>query len=51
MIIKLNPLISISRQREESIQKSLTKEDRIKGDRIVMAILFLITIVVTSILA
>lgn len=51
MIIKLNPLISISRQREESIQKSLTKEDRIKGDRLVMAILFLITIVVTSILA
>ncbi len=51
MIIKLNSLISISRQREESIQKPLTIEDRIKGDRLVMAILFLITIVLTSVLA
>ena len=45
MIIKLNSLISISRQTEESIQKPLTIQDRIKGDRLVMAILFsLVTI-------
>lgn len=51
MIIKLQDLISISRQREETIKRSLTTADRIKGDRVVMVILFLITIVITSIFA
>ena len=51
MIIKLNSLTSISRQREESIPKTLTKADRIKGDRIVVVLLFLITTVLASIFA
>lgn len=51
MIIKLNSLTSISRQREESIPKTLTKADRIKGDRVVVLILFLITTIIASILA
>jgi hypothetical protein len=51
MIIKLNSLTSISRQREESIPKTLTKADRIKGDRIVVAFLFLVTTIAASIFA
>ena len=51
MIIKLQDLISISRQREESIKRSLTSEDRIKGDRLVMTILFLLTVIGTIIFA
>lgn len=51
MIIKLNSLTSISRQREESIPKTLTKADRIKGDRVVVLILFIITTIIASILA
>jgi hypothetical protein len=51
MIIKLNSIFSISRQREESIKKSLTKEDRIKGDRLVMLFLLLLAIVLSSVLA
>jgi hypothetical protein len=51
MIIKLNSLTSISRQREESIPKTLTKADRIKGDRIVVVFLFLVTTIVASIFA
>ncbi len=51
MIIKLQDLISISKLREESIKRSLTLEDRIKGDRLVMTILFLLTIIGTIIFA
>lgn len=51
MIIKLNSLTSISRQREEIIPKTLTKADRIKGDRIVVVFLFLVTTIVASIFA
>lgn len=51
MIIKLNSLTSISRQREDSIPKTLTKADRIKGDRVVVVILFLLTTIIASILA
>lgn len=43
MIIKIQDIISISRQREVSTPKTLTQADRIKGDRIVMIILFLFT--------
>lgn len=51
MIIKLNSLTSISRQREESTPKTLSREDRIKGDRLVMAFLFLITTIAAYFLA
>lgn len=51
MIIKLNSLISILRQKEIRAQKTLTREDRIKGDRLVMAILFLLTIIVAAVFA
>ena len=48
MIIKLNSTDSISRQREETINNTLTREDRINGDRLVMVILFLLTIVAAT---
>ena len=51
MIIKLNSLTSISRQREESIPKTLTRADRIKGDRVVVMLLFIITTIVAAVFA
>ena len=51
MIIKLQDLISISRQREESIKRDLTFEDRVKGDRLVMAILLFLTVILAVIFA
>ena len=48
MIFKLNSTDSISRQREETIHHTLTREDRINGDRLVMVILLLLTIVVAT---
>ena len=51
MIIKLNSLISIARQREEVIKRTLTIEDRIKGDRLVVIILFSLTIIAATLLA
>lgn len=51
MIIKLQDLISISRQKEESIKRDLTFEDRVKGDRLVMAILISLTIMLAVVIA
>lgn len=51
MLIKINPVISISRQREVTTPKPLTKADRIKGDRLVMLILFLLTIAGVAVFA
>lgn len=49
MIIKFNTLTSIIRKEEEIISKKLTKQDRIKGDRLVIVILFILTITLSVI--
>lgn len=46
MIIKLQAAsTTYARHKEEKIVKPLTKADRVKGDRLVMLFLFLITII------
>jgi hypothetical protein len=51
MIIKLPIPFIYARHKEARITKPLTHQERIKADRFVMAILFLLTIVGTIIFA
>lgn len=45
MIIKLHTAVDYARHKEARIAKTLTRKDKIKGDRLVMVFLFLLTIV------
>jgi hypothetical protein len=51
MIIKLSIPFLYARHKEARIPKPLTYKERIKADRLVMAILFLLTIVGTILFA
>lgn len=45
MIIKLHTTVDYARHKEARIARALTLEDKIKGDRLVIVILFLLTII------
>lgn len=51
MIIKVHTPLTYARQKEAKIVKPLTLEDRIKGDRWVMIVLFLSAIIAAIIFA
>ena len=45
MIIKLNPSLIYARHKEAKKTKPLTKQDKVKADRLFMTILLILTII------
>lgn len=51
MIIKLDTSVPYARHKEASKARPLSRSERIKADRLVMAILFLLTIILSAVFA